>query len=205
MVKQCIFEDCINECLTARARYCGEHNTTVLRKKSIQKKEKEEEERLSETFIKQLLIEEKEQETKLQEDRVLRNQQEMEYEEAVRIDTENMKAKEADIQRKAMIRQKFQEYIPQESDVTVQLTFPQLRLKLKQSFPKNCSIKELFDFVDIVLEDHNVSQTSPSFFYQIIVYPNQIYTKDSVELEKKIEEFNITHNSSLSICIHKKK
>jgi hypothetical protein len=202
MVKQCIFEDCINECLTARARYCGDHNTPALRKKAIQKKEKEEEERLSEMFIQQLLLQENEQETKLRDDRVLRSQQEVDYEEAVRKDTENMKAKEADIQRKAIIRQKFEEYIPRESDVTVQLTFPQLRLKLKRSFPKNCPIKELFDFVDIVLEDHNVSQTSPSFFYQIIVYPNQSFTKKSVEIEKNIEEFDITHNSSLSICIH---
>lgn len=202
MVKQCIFEDCINDCLTARGRYCGEHNTPSLRKKTIKKKEKEEEERLSEMFIKQLLIEEEAQENKLREDRVLKTQQETDYEDAVRMDTENMKAKEQDVQRKAIIRQKFQEYIPRESDVTLQLTFPQLRLKIKQSFPKDCSIKELFDFVDIVLEDHNVSQKSPHFFYQIIVYPNQSFTKESVEFEKKIEELDIIHNSSLSICIH---
>lgn len=204
MVKECSFEDCINECLTARSRYCGQHNTPALRKKAIQKKEKEEEERLSEIFIKQLIIEEQEQETKLRDDRVLRTQQDMDYEEAVRMDTENMKLKEADVQRRVKIRQKFQEYIPQKSDVTVQLTFPQLRLKLKQSFPQNCAIKELFDFVDIVLEDNNVAQTSPSFFYQIIVYPNQSYTKESVEIDEKIETLGITHNSSLSICIHEK-
>lgn len=192
MNRNCIAPDCVNNSM-ARSRYCDIHKPKTKKKK----KEEEEEERLSKLFIEKLLLEEKEQETKIREDRLLKSQQEVDYFEAVKRDTENLKAKEIEMQRKALIRRKFQAHVPEDSDINLQLIFPQIRLKIRQTFSQNCTMKDLFDFVDIVLEDNNVPQ-SPSSFCQLIVYPNQIYTKDSVE--QQISELN---NSSISICMQK--
>ena len=194
MNRNCIAPDCANNSM-ARSRYCDIHKPKSKKKK----KEEEEEDRLSKLFIEKLLLEEQEQETKIREDRLLKSQQELDYLDAVRIDTENLKAKEAEIERKALIRQKFQAYVPEDSDITLQLIFPQIRLKIRQSFSQNSTMKDLFDFVDVVLEDHNVPN-SPSSFYQLIIYPNQIFTKESVDFEQKI---TISHNSSVSICMQK--
>jgi hypothetical protein len=193
MNRNCIAPDCANNSM-ARSRYCDIHKP-----KSKKKKKEEEEDRLSKLFIEKLLLEEQEQETKIREDRLLKSQQELDYLDAVRMDTENLRTKEAEIERKALIRQKFQAYVPEHSDITLQLIFPQIRLKIRQSFSQNSTMKDLFDFVDIVLEDQNVPQSSSSF-YQLIIYPNQIFTKESTDFEQKI---SINHNSSVSICMQK--
>ena len=195
MVKTCANKDCESDAIH-RGRYCEEHRSVVIRRKT---KKNDEEERLSEIFIKQLLLDEEEQVKKLSEDRQLKSEQEKDYLQAEKQDRENLRVKEIAIQRNLDIRQKFEEFIPELSDVTFQLSFPQLRLKIKQNFHLSSIFSELFEFVDIILEDHDVSSASS---YQVILYPNHIYPKEIYgHSEELMSEMGINHGSSISICI----
>ena len=124
-----------------RGKYCIEHRV-VRRKATTPSITEEEQERLSQIYITELL-EKEEKEREYENDRVLRTQQEIDFTEAQTKDMENLKAKHNEIERKTKIRQKFQDYISQDFDATIQFTIPHLKLRIKQPFHTLTTLRDL--------------------------------------------------------------
>lgn len=199
---RCAKEDCDNEAIK-RGKYCVLHRT---RKKTTTPTFTDED-KLNEELIAKMLEddvwgdrgggggipEEKREERKEDtERRLLVEQQNWEYMEAERQDKENLLLKQMEVDRKIKIRQKVSSYRPQPSDIILQFIFPEYHLKVRQSFHSNAAISDLYDFVDITLEDNNITMT----YYQMVVYPNIIYSRDRID---KLSDINITHGVSILI------
>ena len=170
-MKRCSKEDCLNEVIS-RGKYCEDHR----RKRKIIPND---DEKLNQLLIEKLLVED--------ERRDLVSQQEKDYFAAMQMDIENMSQKQREIDRKVKIRQKFQGYLMEDGDMTLQFTFPEYCTRVKQHFRQTCVLHELFDFVDVFIEDSNFKITD----YQLVVYPNRIFTKKSDVDDTLLSELSI--------------
>jgi hypothetical protein len=203
---KCAKEDCDNDAIK-RGKYCILHRTT--RRKTTTPTFTDED-KLNEELIAKMLEddvwggggggegkEEKKEERREEgeeerERRLLVEQQNWEYMEAERQDIENLHRKQREVDRKIKIRQKFASYRPLPSDIILQFMFPEFCLKVRQSFHGNAALPDLYDFVDLTLEDNNI--TMPD--YQMVVYPNIIYSRGRKD---KLCDINITHGVSILI------
>ena len=178
-MKHCCKEDCFNEVIS-RGKYCEDHR----RKKKIIPND---DEKLNQLLIEKLLVED--------ERRDLVSQQEKDYFTAMQMDIENMSQKQLEIDRKVKIRQKLQTYLEEDSDIMLQFTFPEYCTRVKHRFHRTCVLNELFDFIDIFIEDSNFKITD----YQLVVYPNRIFTKKSDVAEVLLSELSITDGLCLFV------
>jgi hypothetical protein len=192
-MKQCARKDCANDAIP-RGKYCEDHRPNRKKRRVNDHEERlREEEELNQILINQLL----------QEDNVavpnereqLKAEQDRDYLEAMRLDMENLKLKQAEIARKTRIRQKFQDFQPEVSDILLQFTFPENRFRIKQEFHTSCVLRELFEFVDIIIEDNNFKIPE----YQLVVYPSTIHTRDSANAEKVLFDVDIKHGLSIFV------
>ena len=193
-MKKCQKENCISDSIP-RGKYCQEHRCRNNKKKPNNKLEHEEEERLSQILIKQMMIEDENKNTILHdiysEDRLLKAQQEQDYLEAQKQDMENMRKKEIEIEKKTKIRIRFKQHIQQPTDIILQFTFPKNNLKVRHGFSSKSVVSDLYDFVDIFMEDNNIKH----FDYRLIMYPNTAFEKSN----KMLLELDI--KSGLSFLI----
>jgi len=192
---KCSKDDCTNDAIK-RGKYCVIHRTNK------RKKDKDNDvDELNEQFIAKMLENDVwggggVEETKNQKDyerRSLIEEQNYDYIEAEKKDRENFRLKQIELDRKIRNRQKFNSYIQQPSDVTLQFIFPTFCLKVRQSFHFNSTLSDLYDFVDIILEDNNINMPE----YQMVIYPNNIYFRESST--EKLADINITHGVSILI------
>lgn len=190
-MKQCGKEGCLNEAIL-RGKYCQMHRSNR-NKRRVDDHLKEEEE-LNQILINQLLQDD-DQTTYHQEREQLKSEQDHEYLEAMKIDTENFKIKQAEIARKTRIRQKFHDFHPELSDILLQFTFPDNRFRIKQEFHISCVLRELFEFIDIIIEDNNFKIPE----YQLVVYPSTIFVKHSPDAEKVLGDVDIKHGLSIFV------
>jgi hypothetical protein len=192
-MKQCSKDDCINDAIP-RGKYCEAHRKKKRKVDENDARLKEEEE-LNQILINRLLQEDNETPMQYQEREQLKAQQDEDYLEAMKIDMENLRLKQVEITRKTKIRQKFQDFQPDLSDIMLQFTFPENRFRIKQEFHTNCVLRELFEFIDIIIEDNNFKIPQ----YQLVVYPSTIFTRYSVDIEKVLEDVDIKHGLSLFV------
>lgn len=190
-MKACQRRGCGNQ--ITRGKFCIEHRTVRRKATTTPSISEEEQERLSQLYITELL-EKEEREREYENDRILRTQQELDFTEAQTHDMENLKAKHNEIERKAKIRQKFQDYTPQDFDATIQFTIPHLRLRIKQPFHITTTLRDLFDFVEMVLEENNNNDV-----FQLVNYPNMVYNRGGENDHLIISELNILHGTSLFV------
>ena len=169
-MKQCQTIGCLLNSIP-RGRYCQEHRR-ITKRKSTSTSTLEEEERQNQILINKLLDEEK-----LEDDRSLRAKQDEDYLEAQRVDLENLKLKELKIERKALLRHKFND--DEKNNIVLQFTFPTHCLKQKHNFTNTTTVSDLYDYVDIVIEDNHL-KISPD--YQLLVYPNKVFERGSLTL-----------------------
>jgi hypothetical protein len=192
-MKQCAKDDCTGNAIP-RGKYCENHRKK--RKGDSDVARLKEEEELNQILINRLLQEDNDTTTQYHQEREqLKAEQDHDYLEAMRLDMENLKVKQAEIARKTRIRQKFQDFQPELSDILLQFTFPENRFRIKQEFHVSCVVRELFEFIDIVIEDNNFRIPE----YQLVVYPSTIYVRHSSDAEKVLEDVDIKHGLSLFV------
>lgn len=213
---KCAKADCNNDAIK-RGKYCIVHRTT---KRKRDEERHMDEEKLNQDLINQLLnadleeerrrrnmekgyIETKESDAESQR-RSLIEEQNLQYLEAQRIDALNIKkkqeenerkqlAKQKEIDRKISIRQKFTSYTPLPSDIMLQFRLPEFCIKVKQSFHNNAILLDLFDFIDMTLEDNNIEMTD----YHLVLYPNDTFYRS--DAHRKLIDINIIHGVSILI------
>lgn len=175
-MKKCQKENCISDSIP-RGKYCQEHRCR--NKKKPNKLADEEEERLSQMLIRQIIEDENKINNKnnsiYDEDRLLKAQQEQDYLEAQKQDMENIRKKEIEIEKKTKIRMRLLDRIPQSTDIILQFTFPKNNLKVRHGFSCKSVVSDLYDFVDILMEDNNIKH----FDYRLIMYPNTVFEKSN--------------------------
>jgi hypothetical protein len=113
----------------------------------------------------------------------------------MQMDMDNMRNKQLETERKLKIRQKFLSF-PETSDITtLQFTFPEYCVRVKQDFPNSFVLRELFEFVDMFIEDNNFKIED----YQLVIYPNRIFRKQSDDSEMLLEDLSITNGLCLFV------
>lgn len=205
--------DCTNEAIK-RGKYCIIHRTTK-RKRDDDTPLPNDVEKLNQELIAKLLqddereeedqrrrrgigIGEGETESKRSDDqhderRSLIEEQNLNYIEAERRDRENIARKQQEIDKKIKIRQKHASFIQTPSDIILQFMFPEFCIKVRQPFHNNATLLDLYDFVDMTLEDNNINMTD----YYMVIYPNnKFYRENSHE---KLNDLNIIHGVSILI------
>lgn len=182
-MRQCAKEDCLKEVIS-RGKYCEEHRRKK-RKPTVQ--EEDDADVLTQSMIEKLLLDD--------ERRDLVSQQEQDYYLAMQMDMDNMTKKQLETERKLKIRQKFQVSFPDSPKITLQFTFPEYCVRVKQDFPTTFVLRELFEFVDMFIEDNNFKIAD----YQLVIYPNRIFIKQSDELETLLEDLSITNGLCLFV------
>ena len=70
---------------------------------------------------------------------------------------------------------RFQQHIQQPTDIILQFTFPKNNLKVRHGFSSKSVVSDLYDFVDIFMEDNNIKH----FDYRLIMYPNTAFEKSN--------------------------
>lgn len=194
-MKQCAKDECTNNAIP-RGKYCERHRKKRKTDGDVARLQEEEEE-LNQILINRLLQEDNGIPTPTYhtEREQLKAEQDHDYMEAMKLDMENLKLKQAEIARKTRIRQKFQDFQPELSDILLQFTFPDNRFRIKQEFHTTCVLRELFEFIDIIIEDNNFRVPE----YQLVVYPSTIFVKHSADAEKVLGDVDIKHGLSIFV------
>jgi|688.fasta_scaffold721246_1 trehalose/maltose hydrolase-like predicted phosphorylase len=183
-MRQCAKENCFNEFIS-RGKYCEEHRRK--RKPTAVQEQEEDDALLTQTMIEKLLLDD--------ERRDLVAQQEQDYYTAMQMDMDNMRNKQLETERKLKIRQKFLSFPETSNITTLQFTFPEYCVRVKQNFPKSFVLRELFEFVDMFIEDNNFKIED----YQLVIYPNRIFRKQSDDSEMLLEDLSITNGLCLFV------
>lgn len=208
MSKLCKKEDCDLESVK-KSKYCINHCSKKVREQVFKEEEainrqvmlfQAEEMKRQELELERKTIEE----VRIIDERILREEQEKEYEETMKKDLEKMTQKELEkeltikrnlerINNKIQIENnKIVEIEKKRQNITYgeneelfyKFKFSGLDISLLASFPEKSIISHLFDYIDVFMYDNKI-YTKFENGYELILYPNITITKMMVECNLK--------------------
>ena len=195
-MKRCAKTNCIKNSIT-RGKYCEEHR---VRKKAIQETiqrqeviQRQETIQIPET-IQQSLVE--------QERRFLIDDQNKEYEETMRLDILRNQQKEQQMIEKAIKDSEMDQirhlvFSNEKSDNSFNIKFSINGKQNIHYFNHDAFFKDIFQYIDLYLYD-----TKTEMEYDLIYYPNIVFSKDEYNEKKIMDFFNC---KCLSLLVRNKK
>ena len=181
MIKRCTREDCQELIVRKTSKYCINHCSRKVRERVLN------ESKTSEVIIGIMRTEEmKRRDEEILTERMLREEQEAEYEETMRMDMERIMRKEneeshkiqMENERLSEIQNKRQNLMDEEKNtVFYKFKIAILNISTIGSFSERSSISILFDFVDVFIHDNKIDDIFKNS-YELILYPNITITRE---------------------------
>jgi len=200
MSKLCKKEDCDLQCVR-KSKYCINHCSKKVREQVLNEEESNNRQimlfQAEEIKQQELELERKTiEEVRILEERLLREEQEKEYEETMKKDLERMNQKEFEREsnlekinnkiqlenhKRVEIEKKRQNITYGENDeLFYKFKFSVLNISILASFPEKSTISHLFDYIDVFSYDNKID-TKFENGYELILYPNITITKMMVD------------------------
>lgn len=180
-MKKCSRDDCQESIVRKTSKYCINHCSRRVREKFLM------DSRTSEAIHGIIRSDEmRRREEEILTERMLREEQETEYEETMRMDMERIIQKENEINHKIQmendrlseIQNKRQNLLDDEkNEAFYKFKIGILNVSTIASFSKRSSISILFDFVDVFAHDNKIEDAFVNG-YELILYPNITITKE---------------------------
>lgn len=196
MIKKCSREDCQESIVRKTSKYCINHCSRRVREQVLN------ENKTSEVINGIIRNDEmRRREEEILTDRMLREEQEAEYEETMRIDMERIIQKENENNHKIQMEN---ERLLEINNKRHNLTYDEkneafykfkigiLNASIIASFSERSSISILFDFVDVFAYDNKIEDSFANG-YELILYPNITITKE-MSLYNLCDVIKITNN-----------
>ena len=155
------------------------------------------------------------EEVRILDERILREEQEKEYEETIQKDLERMAQKELEREltqknnverinnrtqiendKRIEIEKKRQNITTRGEELFYKFKFSVLNTSILASFPEKSRISNLFDFIDVFMYDNKID-TKFENGYELILYPNITITKMMVECN--LSEIIKTCNNKIQV------
>lgn len=181
MIKRCSREDCHESIVRKTSKYCINHCSRKVREQVIN------ENKTSENIHGIIRSEEmKRRDEEILTERMLREEQEVEYEETMRMDMERIMRKEneeslkiqMENERLSEILYKRHNLMDEEKNaVFYKFKITILNISTIASFSERSSISILFDFVDVFIHDNKIDDVFNNG-YELILYPNITITRE---------------------------
>ena len=221
MSKLCKKEDCGFQSVK-KSKYCINHCSKKLREQVMKEEEVinrqailflQEEMKLQEIEIE--LERKTMEEVRILDERILREEQEKEYEETIQKDLERMAQKELEREltlknnlerinnrtqiendKRIEIEKKRQNITKHGEELFYKFKFSVLNTSMLASFPEKSRISNLFDFIDVFMYDNKID-TKFENGYELILYPNITITKMMAECN--LSEIIKTYNNKIQV------
>ena len=188
-MKRCAKANCIKNSIT-RGKYCEEHRVRKkIRPETIQQSDIQD----IQPSVTQNIIE--------QERRFLIDEQNREYEETIKLDMLRNQEKEQQMLEKAFKESEMDQlrqlvFSNEKSDDSFNIKFSINGKQNIHYFNRDASFKDIFQYIDLYLYD-----TKTEMEYDLIYYPNIVFSKDEYIKVKLTDYFNC---KSLSLLVRNK-
>jgi hypothetical protein len=169
----------------SRGKYCERHRTN--KKKVVD-------------LVKEFDKLEIEKNNKIEEDRVLRAEQQAEYEETMRLDHERLEQLELqkilEISKNEFYKEqeKKLELDPKDVYYNIKIHFPD-GVKIRKAFKKDCKIENIRELIDMYIYNNKIKISNYNLVYNFSKY---IFTKDNSDV--LISSLNFPKNFILFLC-----
>lgn len=198
MIRLCQKKDCENESIP-RGKYCELHRTNKKRRDVVIRNTNEEQKFFSYFEEEEKIIKEQKNK-KIEEDRIIRKEQEAEYKETERLDIEKMEnirfLKAIEESKKNFIKEK-KEFLLNEPDIKEEGVY-YFKIKLStgkailRRFSNDSKIQDIRDYLEVYFYDNNISIEN---YNLVLNYPKIEFgnTEDenNLKLKNVIEQKNI--------------